>query len=699
MKKFVFVLMLSILLLSLNAENVQPDVRNAENDRITPTHRVQSNQMRDVPDWEFNIDPVNIITNYYDYMPGSYNSFPIRIQSDDVGGGIYVVFHGRETAASTRREYYAYIDADGNVTNVATISTDDLHEGYAGMDIDPLTGDPIVSWHVNIDTGSADNECVMSYDLYHLGSPGLWKTPFIVIDESIITADPADEFEWPYIYIGPSPVADKQRVYIVANNAYGPTGSASENVLIGWSDFDTNDLNTQSEFDWNYYTIPLLDEWNQGIPEWVRPFKAMAVSDDGMVALIGYTATDGEVSTIGDKLICLLNDNYGEGDYIYFEASAEWDIPNPQNQDGTYRFLDENGQPQQLYMEPYLSHHQNAIFTDGNTKLKFPAAMNMMLRPASWYPDLPMLYPKMFTFDLTTEEFSFQDMYIEGADPYNNVPMLPWDLDEDGVIDEFDVDGYVTWEESWPIYHFDNAVAFHENNMKITQNEERGWLCAVWSEGLKSRLGNVPEPGYEDWAEYPEICITVSGDNGGTWQDPIIMNAKVDDENYVPELDGMIPSYVYVADKIEDLGDGHALVHLFFYDDNSYGSSIYGHGENLGGTMIYAAIDIDLYNWDSADPTISPAIAQLSQNYPNPFNPSTTISYEMKETGNVILEVFNVKGQKVKTLIDGQHEPGTYTVDWNGNDNLGKGVSSGVYFYKMRAGNKYSSTKKMIMLK
>jgi FlgD Ig-like domain len=698
MKKIFMLCLLLVFVVSLFADLMEQVEKNAAYDNVHKTAKVYSGSSREVPEWSFEIDPVSLITSYYDYMPGSYNSTPVRIQPDEAGGGIYITFHSRETAASTRRIYYAYIDADGNVTNVATISTDDIHEGYAGLDVDPLTGNPIVAWHANVETASADNECVVSYDLFHLGSPGLWKTPFVVIDESYISNDPADEFEWPYIFIGPSPVADKQRVYIVANNAYGPTGSASENVLIGWSDFDVNDFNSQSELDWSYYTIPLMDEWNQGIPEWIRPFKAMAVSDDGKVALIGFTATDGETTTIGDKLFCFLNDNYGEGDYEYFETTAEWSIDNPQNQDGTYRFLDENGAPHNLYMEPYLSGHQNAIFTDGDTKLKFPGAMNMTTHPASWFPDLPMLYPKMFTFDLDTEVFSFQDMYIPGEVYNDNIPMLPWDLNEDGVVDEFDPDGYVTWVEGWPIYHFDNAVAFHENNFKMTKNEDNGWLAVVWSEGLKSRLGNIPEPGYEDWAEYPEVCVTISNDFGETWMDPILFNAKVGDGNYVAQLDGMIPCYVYVGDEIEDLGGGHGLLHLFFYDDNSYGSSIQGHGENLGGTLMYSALDI-AFETVGADPTITPAAVNLYQNYPNPFNPTTTIAYGLQEAGNVELEVYNVKGQKVKTLISEYQEAGHHTIQWNGEDAYGKTVSTGVYFYKIRSGGKYTSTRKMIMLK
>lgn len=326
--------------------------------------------------------------------------------------------------------------------------------------------------------------------------------------------------------------------------------------------------------------------------------------------------------------------------------------------------------------------------------------MNMMIRPSSWFPDLPMLYPKMFTFDLTTGEFSFQDMFITGADPNDDQIMLPWDLDEDGVVDEFDPDGYVTWVDGWPIYHFDNNNAFDENHTQMAKNEENGWLVAIWNDGLKSRYGNALEPDYEDWAEFPEIAICISNDNGETWSDPIIMNAKSDDVNYAPELNGMIPIYIYPGDKIEDLGDNYGRVHLMFFDDNSYGSTICGAGENLGGTMMYAALDIKFeYVPDSTDPIISPAAINLYQNYPNPFNPTTTIAYNLQEAGKVKLEVYNVKGQKVKTLVSEYQDAGHHDVQWNGDDELGKTVSSGVYFYKVRAGGRYTSTRKMIMLK
>ena len=91
-------------------------------------------------------------------------------------------------------------------------------------------------------------------------------------------------------------------------------------------------------------------------------------------------------------------------------------------------------------------------------------------------------------------------------------------------------------------------------------------------------------------------------------------------------------------------------------------------------------------------------ITKLHSNYPNPFNPVTNISYSVKEAGNVTLEVYNIKGQLVKTLINDVREAGNFTTTWTGTDNSNKSVSSGVYFYKMKSGN-YTSTKKMILMK
>ncbi len=96
------------------------------------------------------------------------------------------------------------------------------------------------------------------------------------------------------------------------------------------------------------------------------------------------------------------------------------------------------------------------------------------------------------------------------------------------------------------------------------------------------------------------------------------------------------------------------------------------------------------------------AATKLGNNYPNPFNPVTNIAYSIKETGNVTLEVYNMRGQLVKTLVNEVKETGDHTAVWNGTDNSNKSASSGVYFYKMVSESnigRYTSTKKMILMK
>jgi hypothetical protein len=88
----------------------------------------------------------------------------------------------------------------------------------------------------------------------------------------------------------------------------------------------------------------------------------------------------------------------------------------------------------------------------------------------------------------------------------------------------------------------------------------------------------------------------------------------------------------------------------------------------------------------------------LDQNYPNPFNPSTQISYSLPQAGQVRLEIFNVLGQQVKTLIDNSVEAGRHLVTWDATDNAGRAVSSGVYFYRLSS-DRFVDRKKMLLLR
>ena len=93
-----------------------------------------------------------------------------------------------------------------------------------------------------------------------------------------------------------------------------------------------------------------------------------------------------------------------------------------------------------------------------------------------------------------------------------------------------------------------------------------------------------------------------------------------------------------------------------------------------------------------------PITTALMGNFPNPFNPTTAIAFTLSNTENVEIDVFNVRGQLVRNLVNEVYDAGSYSVVWNGRDDAGNSVASGVYFYRMRAGE-YVNIRRMMMLK
>ncbi|MCB5259631.1 MAG: T9SS type A sorting domain-containing protein [Candidatus Cloacimonadaceae bacterium] len=93
-----------------------------------------------------------------------------------------------------------------------------------------------------------------------------------------------------------------------------------------------------------------------------------------------------------------------------------------------------------------------------------------------------------------------------------------------------------------------------------------------------------------------------------------------------------------------------------------------------------------------------PLSTRLYQNYPNPFNPETLIQYDLKDDGQVVIDIYNLKGQKVRSVVNNVKNAGSYTEIWDGTNNNSKQASSGVYFYRMHAHNQ-TMTNKMLLLK
>lgn len=137
--------------------------------------------------------------------------------------------------------------------------------------------------------------------------------------------------------------------------------------------------------------------------------------------------------------------------------------------------------------------------------------------------------------------------------------------------------------------------------------------------------------------------------------------------------------------------------------------------EGFSSSQVVAAVPSNAYTLENVniilspttpmsvgDPGVIPGHFALNQNYPNPFNPSTKITYALSAPGVVTLKVFNVLGQEVATLVNGNNAAGTFEVVWNGKDNLGRSVASGIYIYRMHASagtTEFTQVRKMLMLK
>jgi hypothetical protein len=180
--------------------------------------------------------------------------------------------------------------------------------------------------------------------------------------------------------------------------------------------------------------------------------------------------------------------------------------------------------------------------------------------------------------------------------------------------------------------------------------------------------GNV----YEEGTTNPIINANISVGTQGYW------NTTLSDGTGYYYFD--LPNGTYSLDCWKDGYLGFHEDEIIINDDNVVFD-------------IYLIPDVD-----ADDEIILPA-SNLSQNYPNPFNPTTTIYFSVAQTSSfVTIEIYNIKGQQVRTLVNEVFPAGSHSVLWDGRDNHDKPVSSGLYFYTLKAGT-FSSVKKMILIK
>ncbi len=157
-------------------------------------------------------------------------------------------------------------------------------------------------------------------------------------------------------------------------------------------------------------------------------------------------------------------------------------------------------------------------------------------------------------------------------------------------------------------------------------------------------------------------------------------------ENSVARNKGIDPLLI-IPQEIKDL-----------FPDYDFSQDYYGKIRGEDGTWDIGAFEYDsslslIRNTKLTEPFF------LSQNYPNPFNQTTTIEFQIPATTFVSLKIYDISGREIATLVNEQKPAGIYKVQWDGKNSAGETVSSGMYFYQVKAGNSFMETRKMILLR
>lgn len=665
---------------------------------------------RDPPEYEFVVFPTPLVTAYYDYMPGSYDGHPIKLQAANGGEyeGIYFVFHGQPgSIANNRRVYWGYADSytDTDI-EYGLITSYDKRQGYPGLDIHPASGDAIVSWHENIFPESG-NDCAVTYDDYDLMMlPGFWQDPMGIPQPP----EPNREYIWPYIYVGPSPEPGYVRVYHISNNS--EMDNACEHTRLMYTDVP-NDAYVYSDME----QILELANWSEPIyifRDWaeqyeIRPYPSFSVSWDepGKVAFMGYAGYLMDEPTgeepVDPGFYVWESYNYGETwDYANLHSyypfmNSMYVLYEIENVPG---FIDDNGEPYpnlDVFVGwPGSLHtgHHSALY-DGEGNLHMPillwiAYVDEVGGSAYYWPVYLFHFQAEIVYmaDGTWELRYVAD--LPGTDPLTGTP-VPWP-DSETVYPWLDISTSNV------------DIMFHENIQHQAVNKENGWLVQVWVNGtemLKAENSDVvyPDPTDPNYLGHPIIYVAASRDNGATWSDPIELSDIYSEE--FPDFANQITVYPYVAPQIVDLGDNWGQIFMYYFDDNDYGSFIHNQGPPTGGNITWMSIKIDFS-------TIPPGIEEEPEvvsefvvaNYPNPFSTSTRISFTLPvgKTANPQVTIYNTRGQLVRSLAPEQtSEPREWQATWDGKDMHGSSVANGIYFYKVETSLGTGSGKMLLM--
>ena len=267
------------------------------------------------------------------------------------------------------------------------------------------------------------------------------------------------------------------------------------------------------------------------------------------------------------------------------------------------------------------------------------------------------------------------------------------DNSEDGTFSWTASGTAAMWDTTFVDY-YNGAHSFADSRYGSSPNNASAYFRLNQTINLTEAL----HPRLEFWAKwaiedgYDYARLQISTNNGSTWTTLA--------GSYTHIVAGQ-PSYSAIQHWVKESIDlsaysGSNVQFRFFFDSDG---GLNGDGFYFDEFKVvdYSQTPVGI----GGDQPLAPQRLELYQNYPNPFNPVTTIAYQLPlryQGEKVRLQIFNSLGQRVRTLVNGVQNPGTHEVRWDGTNDAGLALSSGIYLYKLTAGD-MSLTRKMLLIK
>jgi hypothetical protein len=323
-----------------------------------------------------------------------------------------------------------------------------------------------------------------------------------------------------------------------------------------------------------------------------------------------------------------------------------------------------------------------------------------------------------FPFD-TTNNWSNDICYIQSPDGVNwdwangRIPVTDYGNDEDSISFNADLDAVYDFNDNLHfVWHTvvlrpdgigDRVAIFHadqvsETPVEITYSDESGvgcdfgaWNIALSKMSLSVHPSNLLVITYVRFS--PDDCSAGGFANGEIykqhssqgiiWSPPVNLTNSHTPRCAAGHCDS--DHWPSAAERI----DGN--LHLFYVNDKDAGGIPQSEGQVTENPMLYYRLPLEQVGID--DVPYIPSGFALNQNYPNPFNAKTSIAFKLRRAGRVRLEVFDVLGARVATLLNGRREAGSYQVEWEGGEK-----ASGIYYYCLGTDEGIQS-KRMVLLK